>query len=447
MVHCFTIGGKKLVYDPVSGALHEVDDKAYELINSLAEGKDLAHCPESEFREVLAEIRELKASDQLFTPDPGRELFSPPGFTPKALCLMVAQACNLRCDYCFAGEGTYGGSGLMTEKTALGAVDFLFRESGSSRTVEVDFFGGEPLLNFSVIVAVVEYAKEKAAACGKNISFTVTTNALLLDQAKTDYLLETGVNVVLSIDGREKVHDRFRRFPDGMGSYDRVLDGVKAFYRRWSASPRSSYCYLRGTYTRMNPDFAADFCHLAGLGFKDISLEPVVTGADEPYSICGGADLTAVAAEYERLAECYLGFRRKKKQVRFFHFELDPAGGPCLTKRVTGCGAGFSYLAVSADGRLYPCHQFVGKEEFCIGDLRAGVQKPDIIEAFRRAHVYNKPCASCWARFYCGGGCHAAAHAANGTIFQPSPSACSLIRRRIECALYVLSETAGSTVD
>lgn len=439
MVHCFEVGGKKFVYDSVSGALHRVDDIAYEVISSHAEEDRLPHRPEEEVGEVLAEIKELEAAGQLFSQDPGKELFSPPGFAPKALCLMVAQACNLRCAYCFAEEGTYGGSGLMAETTALDAVDFLLQVSGSTRAVEVDFFGGEPLLNFPVIVAVVEYAKEKARACGKNISFTVTTNALLLDRVKTDFLLDEGINVVLSIDGRKEVHDRFRRFPDGKGSYDRVLDGVKGFYNRWSASPRSSYCYLRGTYTRMNLDFAADFCQLAGQGFNDISLEPVVARPEEPYSI-RDADLPAAAAEYERLAECYLDLRRKKRHVRFFHFELDPAGGPCLTKRVTGCGAGFSYLAVSADGRLYPCHQFVGRDEFCIGDLKRGVLKHEIIDSFRHAHVYNKPCASCWARFNCGGGCHAAAHAANGTILQPSLSACNLVRRRVECALYVLAE-------
>jgi uncharacterized protein len=248
------------------------------------------------------------------------------------------------------------------------------------------------------------------------------------------------INTVLSIDGREEVHDRFRRFPGGGGSYRRVLTNAKRYYTAWEGSARSSYCYVRGTYTRANTDFTRDFRRLVEEGLPSISLEPVVAPAEALYAI-RIEDLPLVAAEYKRLAEQYLDFRRRGMPVRFFHFELDPAGGPCLTKRVTGCGAGYAYLAVSANGRLYPCHQFVGNEAFCIGDLNHGVCRPEVVNAFRQAHVYNKPCAACWARFYCGGGCHAAAYTANGTIYKPSEIACSLVQRRLECALYVAATT------
>lgn len=442
MVHCFEISGQKLVYDPVSGGLHAVDDLAFEIISSLVQGKEMPVDDQREaVAEILAEVENLKATGSLFTPDHGRELYTPPAFAPKALCLMISQQCNLRCSYCFAQEGTYGSGGMMTEEAAFKAVDFLLEASGSIGAIEVDFFGGEPLMNFSVVAATIEYGAEKAKTRGKKITFTITTNALLLDETVTGLLLERGVNVVLSIDGRKEVHDRFRRFPGGRGSYEQVLANAKRFFNSWAVSSQSSYCYVRGTYTRMNLDFARDFCHLVEQGLTSISLEPVVAAPGADYAIKAG-DLPVIKAEYERLAEHYLSFRRQGKPVRFFHFELDPAGGPCLTKRVTGCGAGFSYLAVSAEGRLYPCHQFVGNEEFCIGDLNHGIRRPEVVEAFRQAHVYNKPCATCWARFYCGGGCHATAYAANGTIFKPSFIGCNLLHRRFECALYVAAASA-----
>ncbi len=244
---------------------------------------------------------------------------------------------------------------------------------------------------------------------------------------------------MLSIDGRKHVHDRLRRLPGGRGSYDRTLQNAKRYFASWAGAPRSSYCYVRGTYTRFNLDFTEDFAHLVEEGLTAVSLEPVVAGPGEAYAV-REEDLAGAAAEYERLAGRYLDYRRQERPVRFFHFELDPAGGPCLTKRVTGCGAGFCYLAVAVDGRLYPCHQFVGDEGFCLGDLK-GRRADILIEAFRQAHVYNKPCRACWARFYCGGGCHAAAYAANGTIFAPDAIACELMRRRLECSLYVLAAT------
>lgn len=448
MVYQFAMGGLKLVFDPVSGALHTVDDLAWEVIRALAAGGELpGDYPAPAVAGVIEEIEELKAKGFLFTPDQGRELYTPPPFAPKSLCLMVAQECNLRCTYCFAGGGSYGGGGLMSEAVAFKAVDFLLAASGSVRAVEIDFFGGEPLLNFSVVTAVVDYATEKAKAHGKEISFTLTTNGLLLDAAKSRYLLEKGINVVLSLDGRPEVHDRFRCFPNGAGSYAPVLANCRQFFQTWAQVPRSSYCYIRGTYTRFNLDFAADFCHLVEEGFTAISLEPVVARLEEPFAI-REEDLPRASAEYERLAAHYLDFWRQGKPVRFFHFELDPTGGPCLTKRLTGCGAGFSYVAVSVDGRLYPCHQFVGEEAFCLGDVAAGAVRQEVIDAFRYAHVYNKPtCTACWARFFCGGGCHAAAYLVNGDIRKPNAISCALMRKRAECALYLLAATTRTNCE
>jgi uncharacterized protein len=445
MVHLFEISGRKLVFDPVSGGLHAVDDLAWEIIGALAGGRALPQGSVSEaVAAVLAEIEELKANGSLFVPDRARELYVPPPFAPKSLCLMVAQECNLRCTYCFAGEGTYGGGGLMSAEVAFRAIDFLLERSGPVRAVEVDFFGGEPLLNWPVVTAVVDYATERARACHKEVSFTLTTNAVLLDTTKSRYLIEKGINVVLSLDGRKEVHDRFRCFPGGAGSYERVLANCRNFFQAWAEVPRPSYCYIRGTYTRFNLDFTRDFRHLVEEGFTAISLEPVVASPAEPYAL-REEDVAPAVAEYERLAEDYLAFRRSGRPVRFFHFELDPAGGPCLTKRLTGCGAGFSYVAVDVDGRLYPCHQFVGDAAFCLGDLATGRVRQEVVEAFRNAHVYNKlTCAACWARFFCGGGCHAAAHLVNGDIMKPYAIGCMLMRKRAECALYLLAQTAGT---
>lgn len=440
MIHCFEMRGQKFVFDPVSGGLHAVDGAAWDAIVSFARGEPVPpEHPPALVDEVVREIKELKAAGALFTPDRGRELYTPPDFSPKSLCLMVAQECNMRCAYCFAGEGNYGGGGLMSQATAFAAVDYLLGASGCVRTVEIDFFGGEPLLNFPVVKAVVDYGAERAKAEGKEISFTLTTNALLLDEKKTSFLLERGINVVLSLDGREEVHDRFRRFPDGSRSYRAVLEKAKRFFSAWAAAPRSSYCYLRATYTRLNLDFSRDFCHLAGEGFTTVSLEPVVSRPEEPYAILP-EDVPAAVSEYENLTQEYLALKRKGTPVRFFHFELDPAGGPCLTKRLTGCGAGFAYLAVGVDGRLYPCHQFVGMGEFCIGDIENGVRRNDVVNCFRHAHVYNKPCATCWARFFCGGGCHAAAYLVHGDVLKPYEVGCALMRKRIECALYLQAQ-------
>ncbi|MEW6572280.1 MAG: thioether cross-link-forming SCIFF peptide maturase [Bacillota bacterium] len=442
MVHCFEMLGQKLVFDPVSGGVHAVDDVAWDVISSLSKGEPAPpEYPPALVAEVLGEVEELKAGGSLFTPDRGRELYTPPDFAPKSLCLMVAQECNMRCAYCFAGEGNYGGGGLMSRETAFKAVDYLLEAAGSAGAVEIDFFGGEPLLNFPVVMAVVDYGIERARVNGKEISFTLTTNALLLDEQKARFLLERGINVVLSLDGREEVHDRFRRFPDGSCSYRAVFEKSKRFFQAWAAAPRSSYCYLRGTYTRMNLDFSQDFRHLAREGFTAVSLEPVVSRPENPYAILP-EDVPAAVYEYENLTRQYLDFRRKGTPVRFFHFELDPAGGPCLTKRLTGCGAGFAYLAVGVDGRLYPCHQFVGVGEFCIGDIDSGISRKDIVNCFRYAHVYNKPCAACWARFLCGGGCHAAAYTVNGDILKPYEVGCALMRKRVECALYIQAQQA-----
>ncbi|RDV84560.1 thioether cross-link-forming SCIFF peptide maturase [Ammonifex thiophilus] len=438
MVHLFCLRGEKLAFDPVSGSLHQLDEAAWRVLSLLLEGKD-PRAEGKELEEACREVEELRSEGLLFTPDHFSSLYEPPPFAPKSLCLMVAQACNLRCSYCFAGEGDYGAAGIMPEEVARAAVDFLLESAGPRRAVEIDFFGGEPLLNFPVVVATVRYGKQRARELGKEISFTLTTNAVLLDEEKERFLLEEEVNLVLSLDGRPEVHDRFRRFPDGTGSYQRVLPNIRRCYQNWASRPRSSYCYLRGTFTRMNLDFSRDFKHLVEQGFRHISLEPVVAPPSAPHAL-REEDLPRLLAEYEELLSEYLERWRRGEEVYFFHFELDPAGGPCLNKRLTGCGAGFSYVAVDVKGDLYPCHQFVGKEEFRLGSLKEGLTRPDLVDEFRHAHIYRKtPCSSCWARFLCGGGCHAAAYFTNDSLLKPYSLGCALMRRRLECALYALA--------
>ncbi|MGO0123450.1 thioether cross-link-forming SCIFF peptide maturase [Desulfothermobacter acidiphilus] len=437
-MHLFTLRGEKLAYDPVSGSLHQLDEPAWRALTLWLRGEDPLDLG-GELAEAGRELEELRAQGLLFAPDDFASLYHPPVFAPKSLCLMVAQACNLRCSYCFAGEGDYGATGLMPVEVARAAVDFLLESSGPRREVELDFFGGEPLLNFPVVQETIRYGKRRARERGKRISFTLTTNAVLLDEVRERFLLQEEVNLVLSVDGRPEVHDRVRRFPDGSGSYRQVMSNIERCYREWAARPRSSYCYLRGTFTRFNLDFASDFAHLFDLGFRHISLEPVVAPPSAPYAL-KEEDLPLLLREYERLLELYLRCWERGDKVYFFHFELDPDGGPCLTKRLSGCGAGFAYVAVDIQGDLYPCHQFVGREEFRLGHLETGLARPELVESFRQAHVYRKgSCSSCWARFLCGGGCHASAYFANGDLLTPYAIGCRLMQGRLECALYALA--------
>lgn len=438
MIHCFSINGRHLVFDAHSQALHQVDDLTLALLQGHSPAELAGFHPREEINEAVEEIAALTRQGLLHAPDP-YGTYAPPRPGVKALCLNVAHACNLSCGYCFAGQGAYGGgAGLMAADTARQAIDFLLANCGGRRRLEVDFFGGEPLLNLDVVRGTVAYARERGAAAGKEFSFTLTTNAVLLDEAVTDFCLSNAINVVLSLDGRPEIHDRLRRTRGGEGSYALVFPNIRRFLERWAAweAPKG-YAYVRGTYTRYNLDFAADFAHLASAGIRYVSLEPVVAGPAEPYALRDD-DLDRIREEYRRLAEVYLDLAAAGQRVRFFHFELDLDGGPCLPKRLTGCGAGGDYLAVAAGGEIYPCHQFVGRGEFQVGDMAAGVTRPDLVEQFRQAHVYRKvACRSCWAKFLCSGGCHAAAYFANRNLLEPSAVACELMRARLECALYI----------
>jgi uncharacterized protein len=446
MVHCFAVGGRNLVLDVNSGALHCVDETAFEIIKKMQEAKscDFSVCEKSQDffcaapESVRDEIRGLIDANQLFSAEKSREVHSHmQNRRPvvKALCLHIAHECNLRCAYCFAGQGSYNENdrGLMSLETGKKAIDFLIENSGTRRNLEVDFFGGEPMLNFDVVKGIVSYGRMREAEAEKNFRFTLTTNGTLLNDENIAYINENFDNVVLSIDGRPHVNDQMRPFCGGGGSYEKILPKIKKL-----AATQKNY-FVRGTYTRHNLDFSADVMHLADAGFKNISVEPVVAPPHEDYSI-RDEDLPALFAEYEKLAQEILSREKNNERIHFFHFEMDITGGPCIAKRVTGCGAGSEYLAVTPSGKLYPCHQFVGDEKFCVGDLSDNRTVSDLFD-FSSCHVFAKPeCAACWAKFYCSGGCIATAYHANGDIRKPDKISCELMRKRIECALYIFAE-------
>jgi uncharacterized protein len=438
----------RLVLDVNSGAVHVVDEPAWFLLRCLSEGRSLAEAVSGALAAGLdplavdgatGEIRELAAEGRLLAPDPCGPDYLPPPKPLRALCLHLAHDCNLRCAYCFAGQGRFGGgAALMPPAVGRRAIDYLFSASGAYKEVEVDFFGGEPLLNFPVLRDLVLYARELEAGFGKRVNFTVTTNGLLLNDEVTAFLNAQGLQAVLSLDGRPGVHDRMRSLASGRGSYAEVAPRIKGFVE----SRDGRNCYVRGTYTRYNTDFTADFRHLAAMGFGTVSLEPVVASPDAPYAL-GGDDYQVLAAEYERLARGLVA--GEYPFSRFFHFELNLDDGPCLAKRVTGCGAGAEYLAVDPGGELYPCHQFVGRGDYRLGNIWTGVTRPDLVSRFHAGHVMNKEdCRACWARFFCGGGCHANNLAATGDMQKPGTLYCLLVRKRIECALILKARAAGA---
>jgi uncharacterized protein len=437
MIHCFSIGARNLVLDVNSGALHSVDAAAFCVLKNMRHADDFKDAPS----DVKAEVRAIIDAGLLFSKKSDDVDFHMQSRRPvvKALCLHIAHECNLRCAYCFAGQGNYSETdrGLMSLEVGKKALDFLIENSQERRNLEVDFFGGEPMLNFDVVKEIVAYGRSREAAAQKKFRFTLTTNGAFLSEENIAYINENFDNVVLSLDGRPHVNDRMRTFCDGGGSYEKILPKIKSLA---NARNHENY-YVRGTYTRHNTDFAADVLHLADEGFKNISVEPVVAPPDTKFSI-READLPALFAEYEKLAHELLLREKDERGIFFFHFEMDITGGPCIAKRVTGCGAGSEYLAVTPSGKLYPCHQFVGDEKFLIGDVNNGVEKN--LE-FEKCHVLTKPdCENCWAKFYCSGGCIATAHYANGSIMQPDKISCALMKKRIECALYVFAERSAT---
>ena len=439
-IHKFIVNGEYILLDVNSGSVHVLDQVAYRILDVFDGANDAAIIAEfaAEFgetavRETLEELHELMAAGQLFSAD--AEI--PPVFAAKpivkSLCLHIAHDCNLRCGYCFASTGSFGHDrGLMSPEVACRAVDFLLEHGGSRKHAEIDFFGGEPLLNMATVRAAVAHIRKREAETGKIFNLTLTTNAVLLNQENLDFLNQENIQLILSIDGRREVHDRMRPFAGGAGSYDKVLANMhKAVDSRQGAN-----YYARGTYTAYNLDFAADVLALADEGFGRLSVEPVVA-KDAPYGLCE-AQLPELFAQYDLLAAEYLRRHREGNGFDFFHFNVDLENGPCLTKRLSGCGAGHEYYAVTPDGDLYPCHQFVGRDDFKVGTVFAGIDQPDLCDEFRQAHVLTKPeCRRCWARFYCSGGCHANAEAFHGSIHQPYELGCELQKKRLECAIAV----------
>jgi len=447
MIHAYKIHGENIVLDVCSGSVHLLDDIAYDVLGCYdSDGtinpdklKNLTHYDEKQINEAITEIEYLIDNKMLFTEDPYTSML--PAWTKqtvvKALCLHIAHDCNLRCSYCFAGTGEYmGRRSLMSLEVGKKAIDFLIENSGNRRNLEVDFFGGEPLMNFDVVKGIVEYARKKEKESGKNFRFTITTNAMLLDEEKRAYINENMHNVVLSLDGRKEVNDAVRKRIDGIGSYDRILPLIKKMVEERAGKDY----YVRGTFTRKNLDFGTDVLHLADLGFDQISIEPVVAAKDSGFDI-RNEDLKVVFDEYERLAKEYVDRRKNGQWFNFFHFMIDLEGGPCIAKRLRGCGSGTEYMAVTPEGELYPCHQFVGHKEFLLGNVYDGLNGNPIRESFREANVYTKSqCNSCWAKFYCSGGCAANAWQFNKDIKIPYEIGCELEKKRVECALWIKAQ-------
>jgi len=466
VIHCFCVGTTNLVLDVNSGALHHVSDTAFTLLKSMekacSNGRpfscvsqniskaaqdvsgDAQDILNTAPQDVKVEIQHLMDTGLLFSSNAAEEVnlhMKTRQPVVKALCLHIAHECNLRCVYCFAGQGNYSENdrGLMPASVGKAALDFLIEHSGTRRNLEVDFFGGEPMMNFDAVKEIVAYGRVMEVAAGKKFRFTLTTNGTFLDEENIAYINENFDNVVLSLDGRREVNDHMRPLVNGEGSYDVILPKIHALAE---ARNHENY-YVRGTYTRLNPDFAADVAHLADVGFKNISVEPVVAPQSENFAILE-EDLPALFAEYERLTYELLARENDGSGVLFFHFEMDITGGPCIAKRVTGCGAGSEYLAVTPSGKLYPCHQFVGDEKFCVGDVQNGLRENDLTRDFATCHVFTKSeCSDCWAKFYCSGGCHATAYRANGSIRQPDKISCALMKKRIECALHIFAIRQG----
>jgi len=440
MLHKYEQNGLKLVVDVNSGAVHVVDQLTWDILDHYPDsidsiiGKLSGKHSEKEIREAFDEIEELVRQGLLYSDDKymDKVLSEKRDYHTKALCLNIAHDCNIRCGYCFASTGDYhGGRKLMPFSVASGAIDFLLETSGTRKRLEVDFFGGEPLMNFDVVRQTVLYAREKEKRYGKRIGFTITTNGTLLSREIEDFINENMDNIVLSIDGRKQVNDRMRKFREGSGTYDVIMPEFKSFV----ASRGDKSYYIRGTFTANNLDFCNDVLHLADQGFREISIEPVVAEKEKAYAL-KEEHLPAIYSEYEKLAEKYIEYNASGKGFRYYHFLMDLEGGPCVYKRVSSCGSGVEYFAVTPDGELYPCHQFVGRQEYLMGDIWKGVVKKELQEKFSQNTVYHKDrCRECWARFYCSGGCQANAAAFNNDLKQPHELECKLQKKRIECAI------------
>ncbi len=454
LIHQYKNNGYNIVLDVNSGSVHVVDDTVYDVIAFITDNhlensskEDMLSAVETKFttpdiKEIIDEIYELKDSGQLFADDVYEnsiDAFKNRPTVVKALCLHIAHDCNLKCKYCFAGEGEYHGRrALMSFEVGKKALDFLVANSGSRVNLEVDFFGGEPLMNWQVVKDLVAYGRSLEAPNNKKFRFTLTTNGVLLNDEVLDFVNKEMANLVLSIDGRKEVHDRMRPMAGGQGSYDLILPKLK----KAAESRKQTNYYVRGTFTRYNKDFAADILHLADLGFEQISVEPVVAPPEEPYAL-REEDIPELLAEYDKLAAEILRRRKAGKGFNFFHFMIDLEGGPCVYKRLSGCGSGTEYLAVTPWGDFYPCHQFVGQEKFLMGNVDDGITNTDIRDEFKSCNVYSKEkCRDCFARFYCSGGCAANSYNFHGNIHDAYDIGCELQKKRVECAIMIKAAMA-----
>jgi len=443
-IHKFSFDDLKILLDISSGSVHVIDEITWEYLDQLETQEGDWQKAEDALRNkyeaqlltsVRGELEELIGKNLLFSEDIDPAQYQPnPNPVVKALCLHVAHDCNLRCGYCFAGTGAFGGNrSLMSREVGEKAIDFLLANCQKRKHVEVDFFGGEPLMNFDVVKDLVAYGKKRAEELGKIIKFTITTNGVLLTDDVQEFLNANNMSVVLSLDGREKTNDQMRPFPNGAGSYGIIKNKMVNFVNSRS---QEDY-YVRGTFTRHNLDFANDVKHLAELGFKEISVEPVVAEASFDYAF-REEDLPILKEQYEELTRYYWDAYINGRGFNFFHFNVDLNHGPCLPKRLSGCGAGHEYLAVSPEGDLYPCHQFVGQEKYRIGSVFTGLENRELAVEFQNSYVLNKEeCRKCWARYYCSGGCHANNLNYRGSLLKPYTFGCELQRKRLECAIYL----------
>ena len=462
MIHQYRNNGYNIVLDVYSGAVHLVDDLCYRMLELLQEGKEdptIESLEQPETKEMLLErmqdtykkediedalddIKELTREGRLFTEDVYESYVGEVKkrkTVVKALCLHIAHDCNLACKYCFAEEGEYHGRrALMSYEVGRKALDFLIRNSGSRRNLEVDFFGGEPLMNWQVVKDLVAYGREQEKIHDKHFRFTVTTNGVLLNDEIQEFINKEMDNAVLSLDGRKEINDQMRPFRNGKGSYDLIVPK----FQKLAESRNQEKYYIRGTFTRNNLDFSNDILHFADLGFKQMSIEPVVGEESDPYAI-REEDIPKICEEYDKLAKIMIEREKEGKGFHFFHFMIDLEGGPCISKRLSGCGSGTEYLAVTPWGDLYPCHQFVGKEEFLMGNVDEGITKPEIAEEFRGCSVYSKEkCKDCFAKFYCSGGCMANSYNFHGTIHDAYDIGCEMQRKRVECAIMMKAAMA-----
>lgn len=448
MIHAYKMNGYNIIIDQNSGCVHSVDEVAYDIITNyddkskdeiksfiLEKYKDRDDVTPEDIDLCFEDIETLKNEGRLFAEDTFEKTaatFKKRQGVLKAICLHVAHDCNLACKYCFAGKGEYDGpKGLMSFETGKRALDFLVEQSGTRHNLEVDFFGGEPLLNWDVCKKLVEYGRSLEKKYDKNFRFTVTTNGVLLNDEIMDFCNKEMGNVVLSLDGRKETHDRLRVTRKNTGSYDMIIDKFKKF----AQSRNQKDYYMRGTYTHFNTDFSNDVIHMADLGFKELSIEPVVCSPDEEYAL-RESDLPVLKEQYEILANEMLRRYRNQNGFTFYHYMIDLDAGPCIVKRISGCGVGTEYMAVTPDGELYPCHQFVGDEKFLLGDIWNGVKNKKVLEQFENCNVYShKECRDCFAKLYCSGGCAANAYHSTGSVSGIYEFGCELHRKRIECAI------------